>query len=673
MIYTIISSYPIWKKEEPRQTSRNVGVLKPGDIIQSTEIKNGWVKTQGAWFYSIDKNGNSIISADIKKVNKSVDKILGRVYYDREDPVNITPNPNANYFPDKQASCIEDGIKITVTNNGDGTYTQQRVSTNANGKNQVDTYVTDSSGQTISIVYESEQEGGFRNTTTYDADGNRKEVRYDTIDGLQYKIETAYDSNGKWLSQRKTALAPSNDRLSNDEAVELLSAAYVPSYAYGKLNIYTLYGILGAPYQWMDSVDTHIPDVKIGRFYADRLLAKLPLLFIQPGEPKFLSGWDDEERGNFLESVLRGLDRKAQLSNFSRMQGRFYIFEPKWDVYRRYIRPLTSAAAIFLKLKDYKVPGMNFDIFNSDWSDFTPEATQALFARNMNGAVYYINGDVQISDNFSNSTNQSQLEQKVNGFSDLAKEIQFLLGSTASQVGIDVNSVQTGQSMNAENAHEFASDLLGRGNFLEQISQNLLTVLQGGKLIFPEIWGDSQYDKSYNVNIKLRSPDADPLSWFMNIWVPIAHLLPLVLPKSSGPNGYIAPFLVRAWYKGLFHCPMGIITNCSINRGELGNWNLQGLPMSVDINLTIKDLYHSLAVTMESTSWDNLAAMENIGILDYISNFCGVNMVESDIDRTIQFYINAKTSAGAQIYDAIGNNLERRIGNFIRGMWSDRY
>ena len=89
MIYTIISSYPIWKKEEPRQTSRNVGVLKPGDIIQSTEIKNGWVKTQGAWFYSIDKNGNSIISADIKKVNKSVDKILGRVYYDREDPVII--------------------------------------------------------------------------------------------------------------------------------------------------------------------------------------------------------------------------------------------------------------------------------------------------------------------------------------------------------------------------------------------------------------------------------------------------------------------------------------------------------------------------------------------------------------------------------------------------------
>lgn len=675
MIYTIISSYPVWKKEEPYQTSRNVGVLKPGDIIQSTQIKDGWVNTQGGWFYSLDKEGNSIISSNIKNINRSVDKILGRVYYDNQaDPSSSSNQSQANYFPDKQSSWMEGEVKVTVTNNGDGTYTQQRVSKTSTGKDQIDTYVTDSSGQTLSTRYESEQEGGYRNTTIYDADGNRSEVRYETINGERYRVESEYDSTGKQLSSTKESLdAQAVDRLTNSEAIELLSAAYIPSYNYGKLNISTLYGILGAPYQWMETVDPPIPETGIGRFYAERIIAKLPLLFIQPGEPRFLSGWDDEERGNFLESVLRGLDRKAQLNNLSRMQGRFYIFEPKWDIYRRYIRPLTSAAAIFLKLKDFKVPGMNFDVFKSDWSDFTPEATRSLFARNMNGAVFYINSDVQISDNFSNGTTQSQLEQKVNALSDLAKEVQFLLGSTASQVGIDVNSIQTGQSINAENAHEFASDLLGRGNFLEQISQNLLTVVQGGKLIFPEIWSDSQYDKSYNVNIKLRSPDADPLSWFMNIWLPIAHLLPLVLPKSSGPNGYIAPFLVRAWYKGLFHCPMGIITNCSITRGEMGNWNLQGLPMSVDINLTIKDLYHSLAVTSESTSWDNLAAMENIGILDFISNFCGVNMVESDIDRTIQFYINAKSSAGAILYDALGNNLERRITNFIRGMWGDRY
>ena len=181
-------------------------------------------------------------------------------------------------------------------------------------------------------------------------------------------------------------------------------------------------------------------------------------------------------------------------------------------------------------------------------------------------------------------------------------------------------------------------------------------------MIFPEIWTDSQYSKSYSVTIKLRCPDGDKLSWFLNIWVPLAHLFPLVLPKAAGANGFLAPFLVRCWYKGLFHCPMGLVTNMTVSRGELGNWNLDGLPMSVNVNLDIKDLYSVLAVSRRSASLGLYSLMENIGMLDFVSNFCGTNIKEGDIERAFRFlagnFIESAESFPGGVFDGLINAVQ---------------
>lgn len=674
MIYTLISNTPVWKKEEPNKQSRNIGVIKPGDIIQSNIEKDGWLKISGGWVYSLNRNGESIFTSNIESLSKLREPVKNNIYFDDENAG--TPSQDTrDWFPDTQSQWEENGTKYTITKNDDGTFTRQVVSKSETGQDQIDTYIMDGNGNVLSARYESGQSNGYRNTTIIDTDGSKTEIRYNTEGDTRERVVTSYDKDGNLTGEEKEPLdsetrTPDNG-ITDNEAVELLNAVLGDdgSYTFGKMKISNTYGILGCPYQYLDVVDRPIGDGEIGRMFADRILSKMPLLFIQPGEPKFLAGWSDDERGSYLESVLQGLSTDSQLSNFSNIQGRFYTFNPTWALYRQYIQPLTFAAALYLGLPDLKIPHVG-SLYNTDWSDYAPEETKKIFFKFMTGVTFYINSEVQITDNFSNSTNQSQLEQKTNALSDMAKELQFLLGSAASKVGVDVNSVQAGSSMNVENAHEFASDLLGRGNFLEQISHNLLTVVQGGKLIFPEIWGDSTYEKSYNVTIKLRCPDADALSWFFNIWLPIAHLLPLVLPKASGPNGYIAPFLVRAWYKGLFQCPMGIITSCSMTRGELGNWNLNGLPMSVDINLTIKDLYHSLAVVRSSTSWNQMSAMENIGILDFIANFCGANMYESDIERTIKFYIKAKSGIPEQLYNRFGNYINNEIQNRLQSMFS---
>src|SRR5699024_3077837 len=99
------------------------------------------------------------------------------------------------------------------------------------------------------------------------------------------------------------------------------------------------------------------------------------------------------------------------------------------------------------------------------------------------------------------------------------------------------------------------------------------------------------FSRSYDVSIKLRSPDMDNFSIYCNVIVPFIHLLCLTLPRqiSGNPNGFYSPFIVRALYKGFFNVDMGIISSMSVTKGDTGLWNADGIPCSIDVNLTITD------------------------------------------------------------------------------------
>ena len=123
-------------------------------------------------------------------------------------------------------------------------------------------------------------------------------------------------------------------------------------------------------------------------------------------------------------------------------------------------------------------------------------------------------------------------------------------------------------------------------------------------MIFPKIWGDSQYNRSYSFDIKLRSPDHDNLSIFLNILKPYCKLLALTLPRSrvdsdgkADPNSFEAPFLVKAYSKGMFNIDMGIISSMTVTKGRTCAWNDDGLPTEIDISLDIKDLYSNLSMS----------------------------------------------------------------------------
>ena len=238
------------------------------------------------------------------------------------------------------------------------------------------------------------------------------------------------------------------------------------------------------------------------------------------------------------------------------------------------------------------------------------------------------------------------------------REVGFLLGGASAATSMELDALVGANATGTDEMGQFiANSVSAQGSmrqFLTQIAGGFRTVLAGGKLIFPNIWSDSSFSRSYDINFKFVSPDYDKFSWYLNILVPICHLLCLTVPRSTGPNGFVSPFLVRAFYKGLFNCDMGLVTNLNISKGSEGGWTRDGLPTVVNVTMSIKDLYGAISITETDSFKYNI--LGNSLFMDYLSNLCGININEPDLMRTAELYwkIAAKNRVTQWPYNVFG-------------------
>ena len=220
------------------------------------------------------------------------------------------------------------------------------------------------------------------------------------------------------------------------------------------------------------------------------------------------------------------------------------------------------------------------------------------------------------------------------------------------------------------------------GGIVGSISSNgVNTLLNGGKIIFPEMWSNSSYDKSYNIDLKLRSPDHDNLSIYLNILKPYCKILSLVMPRQlitdnqGDPNGYSSPFLVKAYSKGMFNIDMGIITSLSVTKGAECCWNDDGLPTQIDISIEIKDLYKHLAMSTLETSHPIKSAkniVNNTAYMDFLANMAGLNIAQMEVGRRIsmiyylsQTYVSKSVSSVFRKFDQGVSKLIGKIYDTI--------
>lgn len=432
----------------------------------------------------------------------------------------------------------------------------------------------------------------------------------------------------------------------------------------------TIKGIHGMPYQFMSSTDIKLSELAgvkfpYGRVFIDRIINKMPLLLLSPGSPVFLEGFSKKTKESILSMLADSVSGKQTelekiLSDGD--NGRYYSFRFNYKDYYDYVNAMCRASAIYLGIQDRKLDGRSYKYY--DWSTYVNDGLKGFFSGS-EYVCFYIDAETQITDSFSNTTGESMLDTGLNKLSDIAKEVGFLLGATA---GLKFNAME---DENYQETFEGLSKIIGSysnpSNIIERLKHGAITVAGGGELIFPEIWKDSTYSKSYDVTIRLNSPDGDTESIYRNILVPLWHLIGLSLPLQMGINGFKSPFLIQAFYKGLINCEMGIVTGLSIRKGAEGSWNIDGLPTEVEVSLSFKDLYQILTLTKAT---DVKMLVNNTQLMDFIATMCGIVLNKPEILRKIEMYstlqlnkvINLPTRVGTGIKQTVSNILLKSIG-----------
>lgn len=435
----------------------------------------------------------------------------------------------------------------------------------------------------------------------------------------------------------------------------------------GEYFIKDVRGIHGMPYQFMSSVD-NIPstDYKFGRKYTEKIITRMPLLLLTPGRPKFMKNFSKQSKENVLKYIAK---KDSTISTVEQLfddneAGKLYSFESCYADYYSFVNPMCQRMSRYLGIQDKTLEGKKLSSYQ--WEHYANSAFKNFISSKENIA-FYIDSDTQISESFSNSTGESMLAGSVNGLSDTAREIQFILGDFA---GYDIDSLGDSALETLNSWTDKFSSMLPT-KLINSVKQGTKSVLNGGKMVFPEIWNDSSFSRSYRISIKLRTPDADNLSWFMNIGVPMIHLICLVAPHQLGPNGFQSPFLVRGWYKGFFNCDMGIITDMEISKGDKGRWTLDGLPTEVDISFTMKDLYQILSITSDKAKISDL--LSNTAMLDYIANMCGINVYKPDLERAIDLvYMTVKNKVVDTITFDGFIGVENALSNMINSIFGKK-
>lgn len=446
----------------------------------------------------------------------------------------------------------------------------------------------------------------------------------------------------------------------------------------GDLRISNLYGIFGMPYQYLPTQDRRIDEsdslTVLGRKYTDKIAARIPLLVMVPGTPNFLGSYSSGEANSILSRAIEGFasdnnfkdgDVDSILSN----PGKYYELKPNWADFFNYVDAMCGAAAIFMGVGDETINGTPLSSLGKSfsWKSYANSSIQSKL-NYKGGVAFYVNSESQISESFSNGTTQSQLAEKINSISDLGREMQFLLGSNENtMVGKAFDTVQTDAVKDHSLTQSVAGKLASSNSLIGTIAHSFDTVISGGKLIFPEIWADSQFSRDYSIDIKLMSPDNDDLSVYLNIIVPLLHLLAFVMPRGTNPSAFVSPFLVRASYKGMFNIDTGIITSMNITKGEEGAWNHFGIPTTVDVNFTIKELYGTMALANNNSS--NYKLANNSILMDYIGNLCGININEPDIVRTLVYHSMSNSQRMDSYGKRVWESLDQTVTNSLQKLF----
>jgi len=445
-----------------------------------------------------------------------------------------------------------------------------------------------------------------------------------------------------------------------------------------QFKLQTARSIMGMPHQFLETADERIPGSKFGRLFTENILMDMPICTVIPGGPRFLAGKgiNDKDRSSLAQVLANAASAPAETMGnlledvLGGKNARYYSFETQFAEYMKYVNTLNRITSLYLGIRKSTLRKGMKTYENMTWDAEAIEVNaQNIF--NLIGAhgaltFYFDKGGSSMSESSSNSTDKSMLEGAMNNASNMAKEAEFLFGVGAGRVMDSMNEQLAEQRIDT-----LTNSIAGSKGIMNTLWNNLksgvTTTFAGANMLLPEIWRDSNFSRSYSLDVHLATPYGIPEAFFLDVAVPLNFLLALSLPRQFGANAFYAPFLIQAFSNGIFNCSLGMVDQISITRfGSGDSISRIGLPLEIKVSITFKDLYGAMALS-KSDSYTNL--MNNTALLDFIANLTALNLNQPDLTRKLQVFLTGKIDKIMNIpgnfkniiFDSIRNELMRTI------------
>lgn len=473
-------------------------------------------------------------------------------------------------------------------------------------------------------------------------------------------------------------------------------------------------------------------DVLMGRTFITNIMMEAPIVTFIPGKPIYLPAASNKQgitRG-LLQSANKDLGSLKTALNDQKLHEklRYYDFQQDYYNYMKYVNLLCSTSAAFLDLGNKELDGVpltKYDWKNYRWtaSSYSTatgnllaagkttlsnavdslktygkkvlnfllpddkqkmdtsvkafeeeakedpsviEALESLLTQN-NFVQFYVDASSGLSESAENSTDQSKFQGMMESANEMSKEIQFLINSGG--VDAEVYAKAMNDGIDAMTEKMLGEDYGTIGGVMSRITSGATNVIQGETMLFPEIYQSSKYNKNYSIIVDLRTPYGNKFSYYMNILVPLFHIIALTVPRQATANTYSSPFLVKAYYPGIFSCNLGIIQSIQIDKTPSGDgWTVDGFPTEVKVTINLVDLYSDLNI---SPSGDVVLFLANSSLIEYIATSCGVNLITPQLGKRIDMVINTvKQSLDTIVEDTINIAVLQKAENFIASLVS---
>ena len=464
--------------------------------------------------------------------------------------------------------------------------------------------------------------------------------------------------------------------------------------------------LFGMPYQFPDTVDHREKGIStsIGRKYIDTILVDAPICTIIPGEPRYMPGQSSQMKTGMAAALF---ENDASFSNIAALVKdnpseaiKLYDFKTNYTDYMKYVNVLCRTGAIFLGLGDKKIPtadGSSESLKHYDWRQYryTTTQTKGIISQvktavdhlinkedptsksnilletaglagdddalnemvNYPYVQFYVDISSDVSEDISNSTTDSMFRGLVDQKSETFRELGYMLNSS---------EIAKFVSGSAEAFKEGVTGILSSacgdfGNAVSSIINLGSETLRGNNVILPAIYQSSDYSKRYNVVIDLKAPYGTAFGYYMDIFVPLMHIVALALPRQQTSNSYGSPFLVKAYIDGTFSCNLGIVTSVEISK-EAESYSVAGLPSEVKVSLTISDLYTDLSMSPSSSP---TLFLNNSSLIEWLATNCGVSLVTPNVKKKINMFVSTYVSAIEDIPSNIHSVFSEKANIFI--------